>query len=472
MRMRPWGQSSEMPARLSALDASFLEVETPTAHMHVGWVVLFDPPAAGATPTFHSIRRHVESRLQHAPRYRQRLAFVPLGIHDPVWVDDQEFDVARHVRHSAAHDVDRLVERVFSTPLDRAHPLWELWIADQLPGGGVAVVGKAHHCMVDGIAAVELASLFMDLEPAVAPEEPDQWRPRPAPGSAALLATGVRDRLGDELDLVRLPARIARSPRRVAGLARDTVRASRSLAHSLSPTAPPSVLNQEISPMRSLARASRPMDELRETKRRHGVTVNDIVLAVSAGAMRRYMAQHGEPVTDLKAMVPVNVRGEGAAADLGNQLSFLFLELPCSEPDPVRRLEDIHALMEDRKATGEPRGSKAVLDSLRYAPHPLQHAMSRAVAAPRTYNVTVSNVPGPPQPLYLMGCPLREAYPIVPLSDRHGVSVGFTSVAGVGCFGVYADRRSVPDASLLAHGIERELDELRERAPAGTRVPE
>jgi len=170
-------------------------------------------------------------------------------------------------------------------------------------------------------------------------------------------------------------------------------------------------------------------------------------------------------------MVPVNVRGEGAAADLGNEVSFLFIDLPCDEPDPVRRLEDIHVVMTERKAAGEPRGSQTVLDAVGYAPHAVQHALSHAVAAPRTYNVVVSNIPGPAEPLYMMGCPLREAYPIVPISDRHGVAVGFTSVAGLGCFGIYADRMSIPDAGLLAQDLEQSIDELLEHAPPGLTVP-
>jgi diacylglycerol O-acyltransferase / wax synthase len=446
--------------RLSPLDASFLEVETPTAHMHVGWVALFDPHEGRPKPVFQELRRHVEARLPRAPRYRQKLAFTPFGLHDPVWVDDPDFDVKRHVRHSATKSIDRLIERVFSTQLSRDRSLWELWIADQLEDGRLAVVGKAHHCMVDGIATVELASLFLDPEPDPPDPEPDIWWPKPVPGGMSLLGAAVQDRLSEELDLLRLPARAIRSPGRIARLPAGAGRAARSLLHSVTPAAPPSVLNQPISPLRCLAKTRRPMTELVQLKTRFRATINDIVLAAAAGGLRRYLQRRGETPSPLKAMVPVSVRQEDRATDLGNQVSFLFIELPCDEPDPVRRLEDIQMTMSDRKEADEPRGSQAVLEAVRYAPHRVQHAVSHVVADQRTFNVVVSNIPGPREPLYMMGCPLREAYPIVPLADHHGVAVGFTSVCGTGCFGVYADRKSVPDAATLAADIDASIDEL------------
>jgi WS/DGAT/MGAT family acyltransferase len=446
--------------RLSPLDASFLEVETPTAHMHVGWVALFSPPDDGERPTFARMRQFIEARLPRVPRYRQKLAFVPFGIHDPVWVDDPEFEIRRHVLHSNERDIDHLLELVLSTPLDRDHPLWEIWIADQLEDGRIGLVGKVHHCMVDGIAAVDLASLFLDTSPAAAPEATKAWRPASTPGRAALLAQAVRDRVGEEFDLVRLPARLARSPRRLGELVADTRKAARALGHSVSNGAPPSVLNESISPLRRLGKVKRPVADLLEIKKRHGMTLNDVVLAVSAGGVRRFLQQHGEAPIALKAMVPVNVRGDGAASDLGNEISFVFIELPCDEPDPLRRLEDVHAVMSDRKASGEPRGSQAVLHALGYAPHALQHAVTHSVAGASAFNLVVSNVAGPRQPVYMLGWPMEEAYPVVPLADRHAVAIGFTTVADRAYFGIYVDRKSVPDVELLAADIQNAIDEL------------
>ena len=446
--------------RLSPLDAAFLEVESPTAHMHVGWVAIFRPRDGEPAPTFVELRRRIESRVPFAPRYRQKLAWVPFGVHDPEWVDDAAFDIRDHVRHSAARDIGRLVEHVYSTPLPRDRPLWQVWIADRLADGRIGVVGKAHHCMVDGIAAVELASLFCDATPDTPPvEPPPRWDPAPEPDRSELLARAIEDRVVDELRLLRLPARLMRSPRRVVSVAGEAARAGRALFHALNPSTPHHVLNEPISPLRTLATVSRPLDDLRRVKERFGTTINDVVLAVAAGGVRAYLREHGEDPTRLKAMVPVSVR-EGAAADLGNRISFVYVNLPCDEPCPVRRLDDVRLGMNTRKEAGEHLGAEAALDAVSYAPHPVQHAVSHAVASARAYNLTVSNIPGPRQPMWMAGCALDEVYPVVPLADRHAISIGFTTVAERGFFGIYADRKTVPDASLLAREVERSLAEL------------
>jgi diacylglycerol O-acyltransferase len=200
--------------------------------------------------------------------------------------------------------------------------------------------------------------------------------------------------------------------------------------------------------------------ELLRIKERHGTTLNDVVLAVCAGGARRYLHRHGQPAIPLKTMVPVNVRGDGAASNLGNQVSTLFVDLPCDEPDPVRRLEDVHAEMSERKRTGEPQGARALTQAFGYAPHPLQHAVTHAASGTRAFNLVVSNVPGPRRRLYMLGCPMEEVYPVVPLADGHSVAIGFTTYCDDACFGVFADRRSLPNAELLALDIEESIDEL------------
>ena len=339
--------------------------------MHVGWVGLVTVPEGHDRPTLTSIRRQFEERLWRAPRYRQKLASVPLGLHDPVWIDDQQFDIRRHVRQSKARRLDTLVETVFSTQLDRERPLWELWIADDVGDGRIGFVGKVHHCLVDGLAAVEFASLLLDLDPEGHLESHDeQWHPQPPPSSLALLAEGVRDRIADELDLVRLPARIARSPRQLFSYASDAQRVARALAHSLPPASRQPLLNDPLSPARCLGRSSRPFGDLLKIKRHHGATVNDVVLAISAGAMRSFLEQRGQTPTKLKTMVPVSVRDE--AAPTGNAVSFVFIDLPCDEPDPLRRLRDVQMAMADRKRGGEPAGGRALRQQprIRAAPRP------------------------------------------------------------------------------------------------------
>jgi diacylglycerol O-acyltransferase len=454
--VRPNGRSM----RLSPLDAAFLEVESPTAHMHVGWVALFRPPEGTPRPTFMELRRRIEGRVPYAPRYRQKLAWVPFGLHDPEWIDDPGFDIRAHVRHSTAREIGRLVERVYSRPLARHRPLWEVWIADNLADGRIGVVGKAHHCMVDGIAAVELASLFCDMTADAPPTEAaTPWDPAPEPNRRDLLTRAVEDRLRDQMRVLEVPKQVVRSPGRVFGLAGEAARAGRALFHALSPSIPDETLNEPISPLRTLATVSRPLEDLKRVKRRFGTTVNDVVLAAAAGGVRQYLHGRGQTPSRLKAMVPVNLR-DGAASDLGNRISFVFVELPCDEPSPLRRLEEVRFAMTKRKEAGEPRGAEQALDAVSFVPHPVQHAVSHAVASARAYNLTVSNIPGPRQPLWMAGCPLEEAYPVVPLADRHAVSIGFTTVVEQGFFGIYADRKTVPDADRLAGAVERSLEEL------------
>lgn len=451
-------------ARLSALDASFLEVESPTAHMHVGWVATFAPPAGGSPPSFEQVREHLESRLCRAPRYRQRLAHVPLGVHEPVWVDDEGFDCTRHVRLAQTTDLGELADSVMSVPLDRERPLWEMWIAPDLPDGRIGLVGKAHHCLVDGIAAVELASLVLDPTPEPEPGEGDSWRPEPAPGTLERLGSAVRDRVGQELALLSAPAGVMRSPRRLLSAATEARRVVGALGASLRPATPIGTLNQPSSPLRHLALLERPLDDLRRVKSHFQTTVNDVVLAACAGGMRRFLQRQGQPAVPLKTMVPVNVRDNGSNGELGNHISFIFVDLPCDEPDPVMRLYDIHRATSDRKRAGQPQGAQRVLRALSYVPGPLAQVASRMVASDRTFNLTISNIPGPQQPLYMLGCRLESAYPVVPLADRHALSIGLHTSGGGAFFGLYADREALPDSESLARDIDESIDELVERA--------
>jgi WS/DGAT/MGAT family acyltransferase len=250
----------------------------------------------------------------------------------------------------------------------------------------------------------------------------------------------------------------------VLGLAEDAQRAARALGRSLARPAPPTILNRPISPLRHLGMAGRPLDDLKRIKRRFHTTVNDVVLAASSGGVRRFMQERGERPCRLKTMVPVSLRDTGEAGDLGNRISFVFMDLPCDEPDPVRRLLDIHVAMSDRKAAGEPQGGDKVLRAVGFAPHAIQALVSRLIASPLTFNLTISNIPGPQVPLYMLGCELREAYPVVPISDRHAVSIGITTINQGAFFGVYADRETLPEAELLAHSIDESIEELLERS--------
>jgi len=387
--------------RLSALDASFLEVESATAHMHVGWAATFTAPNDAQRPDFDELLHHIAARIGRAPRYRQRLAHVPFGVHEPEWTDHDEFDAAEHVRASDAERLDELVADVLSRPLARDRPLWELWIADRLADGRIGMVGKAHHCMVDGIAAVELSTMLLDPEEHPRSAEPDGWR--------------------------------------------------------ASPSETP--FNEPSSPHRHLATLRRPLADLRRVKSRFGVTVNDVVLAACAGAIREFLVARGREPMRLKTMVPVNVRN-GGADELGNRISFMFVALPCDEPDPLMRLFSVNDQTSARKRGGVPEEADVVMRAAGYAPMPVQRALSHLIASPRTFNLVISNIPGPRIPLYLRGCRLEEAYPVVPLSERHAVSIGMTTVCDDACFGLYADRETLPDAGVLAERLDAAISEL------------
>lgn len=461
-----------MQARLTSLDASFLEVETPSAHMHVGWVALFRPPADRPAPDFAALRAHVAARLRRAPRFRQRLARVPRWVNNPIWVDDEDFDIDDHVVHSPAAELAPVVDEVLSVPLRQDRPLWELWIADRLADGRLGIVGKAHHSMVDGIAAVELASLLLDPTPDPPPEPEDDWRPQPAPEGLELLASAVRDRMLEGARLASAAARLAGAPRRLGTLLGDARQAAGALGGSMAPAPADGGLNEPISPQRRLATIGRGLDELRAVRARFGCTVNDVVLAAVAGGLRRFLMRRGIAPPRLKAMVPVNVRGQAERAALGNRISFMFVPLPCDEPDPLRRLLNVHLATSDCKRRGDAEGGDVVLRAFDYAPRTLQAAVSRLVASPRTFNLVVSNIPGPADPMYMCGCELEEAYPVVPLADRHAVSVGVTTVREGAFFGLYADRVALPDADDLAADVGTALDELVGQASEPEREPE
>jgi WS/DGAT/MGAT family acyltransferase len=264
--------------------------------------------------------------------------------------------------------------------------------------------------------------------------------------------------------------RIALSPERARALPGSALRAARALAGAGTPARQVRALNAPISPSRHLARVSRPLSDLKRAGRSHGVTVNDVLLSASATGLRHLMERRGESPGPLKAMVPVSLRSGDEAGDLGNRISFVFAELPCHDPDPTRRLARVHDTMRRRKEGREPEGADDLLRLAGLAPRPVQRALSRLVASPLVFNLTVSNVPGPIAPMFMRGCELRAAYPVVPIADHHDLSIGMTTVGDQALVGVYADSRSVPDADHLAADIGQALDELaleRDFAVAG-----
>ena len=434
------------PERLSALDASFLAVENELAPMHVGWVASFEPPED--PPTAEELIDHIAARMERAHRYRQKLADVPLSVHDPVWVDDPDFDPARHV-HAAHSDLGALVDEVFATPLARDRPLWEMWVADDPP----TIVAKMHHCMVDGLAVVELGNLLLDADPDAAHPEDREWPPAPEPTPGQRLGRAIADRIGETAGLLATPLRLAANVRALPGTARM-------LGHTLLPPAPSSPLNLHGSGRRHHQRVTRTLDEVRTIRRAFGVTPNDVVLAACAGALHSYL---DEPMA-LKVMVPADVRSVDDPAASGNRISFVFLELPCHEPDPLVRLQAIHRATDQRRRDEEADRLDDAFRTLALTPKPLQRTLAQAFAHPRLFNLTISSVPGPAVTRYLRGCRLRTVHSAVPLSAHHALSIGVVTVAGNACFGISSDPATLPDADDLAAYLDAAFDELLELA--------
>jgi len=341
-------------------------------------------------------------------------------------------------------------------PLDRGRALWSLHVAPLLEDGSLGLVMKAHHAMVDGKSAVELALLLLDLSPDAPEAQADDWVPQPAPSSARLALDAMVDTGGESLRAAAGFARTVTSPR-LAGTLR---RAALAVGEDLLRPAPASYVNAPLTAQRILLHHTHAIEPLIEAKTKLGVTLNDVALTAVSGALRELATRAGERPRPLKAMVPVSTRAPEQAADLGNQISFVFVDLPCQEPDPVLRLGHVMHEMGKRKRGGQPEGADRVLKALGFAPRPLQHALSHMVASPRAFNLTVSNIPGPPAPLYMLGCELEEVYPVVPITDRHALSIGMTTLRDQAFFGIYAGCDALPDADRIGDLLNESIDEL------------
>ena len=455
-------------SRLTPLDASFLRLETPTAHMHVAWSGVFNPPASGRRPTLAALRRSVDARLRHLPRFRQRVAFPPLGLGEPYWVDDESFQVSRHVTAlSGARDsvgparFAELCDGVLSVPLDRERPLWHVYLLPRLEDGRVGLLVKLHHAMVDGKSAVELGLLLLDLTPDAAPPEPEAWEPEPRPGPARLALDALADGAADSLRDVRAAARMA-TPRGGGRIADTLRRTALAVGEDLLRPAPASHVNVPIGPRRALAGYRAPLSELSAARRAvDGATLNDACLAVVAGGMRELMLRAGRIPQPLKAMVPVSMRAGDERVALGNRISFAFIDLPLDVRSPHERLELVHARTAAFKRSGRTAGTQVVLGAVGRLPAPVKTRAARVAGSARVYNLTVSNVPGPRVPVYMLGAELEEAYPVVPLADEHALSVGIFTYRDHAHFGCYADPDALPDVALLPDALCASLLALR-----------
>ena len=470
-----------MPSRLSAIDASFLFMESPHTPMHSGAVAIFQAPPEGFD--HERLVKLINQRLPYVPRYRQRVRDVPFGFARPVWVDDERFDVTFHVRRSALpkpgsrQQLNELVARLMSRPLDRSRPLWEMYLIEGLADGSFAIVSKSHEALVDGLSAVDIAQVMLDPteEPAVVPV--DSWRPRPEPTDVELLtqafteattrpAVAVDVVSGAVHDLSRVATRVGE---RAAGIV--------SAALAVARPSVPSPLNVPIGEQRRFATVDLVLADVKTIRKTLGGTVNDAIIAVIAGALRSWLMARGVGVAQgdvLRAMLPISIAVPAAASGhgAGNRVSAILVELPVGEADPAVRLQQISYQLAEKAEGSQFVGADAIANIAGFGP-PTLHALGARVVGStmsgRMYNLVITNVPGPQRPLYAAGSRMLAAYPVVPLTQNQALSIGLISYDGGVYLGLYADRDALPDLELLATCLLESRDELVERSEKSVR---
>ncbi len=462
-----------MVDRLSPLDVSFLYFEEPTTPMHVGAVAVFRASETGFD--LDRLIRLISARIAFVPRYRQRIRWVPGRLANPVWVDDEDFDVSYHVRRSAIPrpgtdaQLAELVARVQSRPLDRTRPLWEMYLVEGLSDDRFAIISKTHHAMVDGVGAVDIGQVILDASPDARVPPPDTWRPTVEPSWVELVAGAVAETVRRPTALVDTVrggmTELSSTAGRVLGAAGGLLAAATSAARP----APESPLNAVIGEQRRYAVLSLDLDDHRRIRKAHDCTVNDVVLATITGALRAWLLTRGEkvgPATTVRVLVPVSVRTDDDIVG-GNRVSSFLVDLPVGEPSAVMRLHQVSYRMQAHKETGQAVGAEALAGLAGFAP-PTLHSLGARVASglsKRWFNLVVTNVPGPQQPLYAGDARMLAAYPVVPLAKGQALSIGLTSYDGQVFYGLNADRDAMPDVDVLAQCLEDALTELLETVP-------
>lgn len=455
--------------RLTAQDTAFLRIERPNQPQHVGSLSYLEGAPLRddrGRLRIEELRAFIDSRLHLVPRLRQRLMFVPFGQGRPIWVDDDHFDIDYHVRLTAlprpgdeAQMLDQM-SRIQSQALDRDRPLWEMWIVDGVMDDRVALILKTHHTLGDGIANVDLGMALLDLEPTPSPvdEAARAWDPVPAPSPNRLLADSVLDQIRRPTRWARAANAAVRAPVQAATRVADVGRTLLTFADAPAP-AP---WNVPVTRHRRWTVARVSMDEVRETKRRAGCTLNDVVVAACAGALRSFLDDHAEATDDrvLKAMVPVSRRLESEHGDtLGNRVSLIVVDLPVGEADAPARLRNVHEQTSELKSSGLVDGAEAIIE-LADGLTPIAAPLTRYVSSKIPMNLVITNIPGPPVTLYLRGARLLETFPYVEVVDNEGLTIAVVSYEGQLLFGLTSDRDVIPDLGRLAELVEKEFGEL------------
>ncbi len=460
--------------RLSAQDATFLDLETPNLHQHIAATVLFETgplKTAEGGVDVERIREFVESRLHHLPRYRQRLARVPVENH-PVWVDDAHFNLAYHVRHTALPQpgddaqLKALAGRIISQQLDRERPLWEFWVIEGLEGDRFAVIQKTHHCMIDGVSGVDLMNVLMSGEPDETIVPGPFWQPRPVPEGMELLAEELGRRVGDVFEVFRSAPEALRDPTALWERFREGAEAVGETLSAGMGSASPTPINQTLGPHRRFDWSEISLERVKRVKDALGGTVNDVVLATVSGALRKFLTLRRVSPDDLlvRANVPVSVRSRDEAGTLGNRIALLMAELPVNEPEPLVRLARIRETMGKLKESRQAMGAEVLAAVSDWTSATLLSLAVRTAARGQPYNLVVTNVPGPQLPLYLLGAPMKTCYPVVNLQPKQGLGVALFSYAGDLFWGFTADLDQLPDLHTFVKNVNEAFGELEAEA--------
>lgn len=465
-----------VPDRLTTLDASFLRLEAPTSALHVGSVMILEPPGDGFD--LDRLVALVAGRIGEVPRYRSRLRQPPGGLVPAAWLDDPGFDLSYHVRCSALprpgtmQQLEEFVARVQSRPLDRDHPLWEVYLVEGLRGGRLAVVTKTHQALVDGINAVDLGHLILDDTPEGEPPVPAEREHSRDPGDVELIARAV-------LDLATHPWRLGATVRggldNLGQVGRTVLgqagRVAATAARTAALPAPPSPLGHTTGAARRVELLTTQLEDYRRVRaayRRPGLpeaTVTDVMLTAIAGGLRTWMQNRDEPIhsgTTLRALVPVGVADGESSVGFVDRVVACIVDLPVGEPSPLLRLERVSYQMRRQTSRAEAVGATDLSALAGFAPATLHHLGARLGSAMsrRLCNLVITNVPGPQRPLYAAGARMVANYPVIPLVPGQSLSIGLTSYDGSVCLGLNADRGALPDLDLLGHSIEGALAEL------------
>ncbi|BBX16293.1 wax ester/triacylglycerol synthase family O-acyltransferase [Mycolicibacterium duvalii] len=458
-------------ARLNVTDNSFLTLENHGGHMHVAGVLIFEGPP----PPYDDVVERIQARLARVPRYRQKLADSPLRLGRPLWVDDPNFNIHYHLRHTAlpapggTAQLETLVGRICSQRLDRTKPLWELWYVTGLEDDRFALIAKTHHALVDGIAGVDVATLLLDpVEDDGTRDGTAEWEPAAEPSDVQLAVAEVRDLLEGQWSVAKRALRALPHPRQAVQAAGEYLQGLRDFLGAVLDTAPPSPFNVAHGPHRRVTWFEIDLSEVKRVKNALGGTLNDVVVATVAGGLRSWMLDRGYPVDDvtLQAMVPKSVRADAERHAVGNRIAAMRAPLPVGVASPVERLRCVSAAMADLKSSKQVLGVEIYLGAQQFAPPMLLAQAARLNFSTRLFNLIVTNVPGPQFPLHMLGREMLSFLPIAPTPQGHTLGFGILSYNGKLGFCMIGDWEVMADIHDVADHIRAALHELQDAATA------